>query len=214
MRREGIRPPKFADQFSKIDFEAEPLPILSLYPIPDPVELEAIEISILGPDQKDRQVAWPELSSLPRVRVKQPMICQIFNWSEVVEWEGIRFVDLMNSIGLETPQDGYYAFYSRDGHYFETLSRDEARDPRVLLAYGLNGSPLPLEYGGPMRLVVPFLQGFKSVKWIKAIRAVQADPIGIKRLRGQSLTSRLDDEWRNKYGITLPEGKSGDPETE
>ena len=212
MKRKGIRPPKFAGQFSKINFEAEPLPVLCLYPIPEPVELDSLRISILGPDQNGRQVKWTELSDLPRVRIQQPLICQIFNWSEEVEWEGIRLVDLLDGLNFETHPDGYYAFYSRDGHYFETLSRDEARDPRVLLAYGLNGRPLPLEYGAPLRLVVPFLQGYKSVKWIKAIRAVETDPIGIKKLKGQSRNSRLDEDWLKRYEIKPPKGKSSDTE--
>lgn len=205
MQREGIKPPIFADQFARIDFEAEPLPILCLYPIPEPVALESLSLSIFRIDLESRQVPWSELADLPRVRIKQPLICQIFNWSERVEWEGVRLVDVLDHLSLETTHKGYYAFYSRDGHYFESLSRTEARDPRVLLVYGLNGKPLPLEYGSPLRLVVPFLQGYKSVKWIKGIRAVETDPIGIKQLRCQSPTAELSDEWREKYGMMPPE---------
>ena len=195
MQRKDIKPPKFAKDFFKIDFEADPLPILCLYPIPEWFELESVRIAVVGLDRTSRSVSWSDLSALPRVIVRQPLICQIFNWAEIVEWEGIRLVDVLDHLGLETHPDGFYAFYSRDGHYFETLSRDEARDSRVLLVYGLNGQPLPLEYGGPLRLVVPFLQGYKSVKWIKAIRAVQKDPVGIKRLRGQSPDPQLSEEF-------------------
>jgi nitrogen regulatory protein PII len=145
------------------------------------------------------------------VKLKVPLICQIFNWSEVVEWEGIRLVDLLGFLKVETHPEGYYAIYSRDGMYFETLSRDEARDPRVLLAYGLNGSPLPEAHGAPLRLVVPFLQGYKSVKWVGAIRAFRNDPIGIKRLLGQSPTAQLNEDWRERFKIVLPVGKAGDP---
>jgi len=212
MKRKDVRPPKFSDQFFKIDFETDPLPVLCLYPIPESISLESVRISVAGLDLRSRSVPWGELEGIPRVRLKQPMICQIFNWSEEVEWEGVRLVEVLDRLNLETGRNGYYAFYSRDGHYFETLSRDEARDPRVLLAFGLNGQPLPLEHGGPLRLVVPFLQGYKSVKWIKSIRALQADPVGIKRLRGQSRKARLNDEWRKHYGIQPPEGRAGDPE--
>jgi len=211
MRREGIRPPKFADQFFKLDFESEPMPVLCLYPIPEPLELESLRLSICGLDLVPRSIAWTELATLSRVQIKQPLICSIFNWSEVVEWGGIRLVDLLDYLSLDTHPEGYYAFYSRDGSYFETLSRGEAADPRVLLAYGLNGGPLHLEHGGPLRLVVPFLQGYKSVKWLRAIRAFRSDPMGIKRLRGQSQNAQLTEEWRKKYGIALPEGKMGDP---
>jgi DMSO/TMAO reductase YedYZ molybdopterin-dependent catalytic subunit len=208
MRREGITPPKFADKFARIDFEAEPLPVLCMYPIPEPVALEALKISVCGLDGIPRFITWTSLDHLPRIKLRLPMICQIFNWSEEVEWEGLRLVDFLEEAGLETAPEGHFAFYSRDGHYFETLSRDEARDPRVLLAYGLNGASLPEPHGSPVRLVVPFLQGFKSVKWLRAIRAFGQDPVGIKKLRGQSKDAQLSESWRKKYGIGLPGGRA------
>ena len=209
MKREGIKYPAFADKFARIDFEAEPLPVLCLYPIPEPVDLEALRVSVVDLDRKRRSVAWKALSGVPRITLRQPLICQIFNWSEVVEWEGLRLVDVLDHLDLDTSSDGYYAFYSRDGHYFETLSRQEARDPRVLLAYGLNGGPLPLEHGAPLRLVVPFLQGYKSVKWIRKIRAFRTNPLGLKRLTGQSSDYRLSEEWKRRYGI-VPPGEAPD----
>ncbi|MBI3620783.1 MAG: molybdopterin-dependent oxidoreductase [Nitrospirae bacterium] len=204
MKRDGVKYPKFANKFSRIDFEAEPLPVLCLYPIPAPVALNALKLSVCGLDGKRRSVAWTDLAGVPRITLRQPLICQIFNWSETVEWEGVRLVDVLDHVGLKSPAAGYFAFYSRDGHFFETLSSDEARDPRVLLAYGLNGQPLPLQHGAPLRLVVPFLQGYKSVKWVKKIRAFRADPMGIKRLCGQSSDARLSEAWRRKYGIEPP----------
>lgn len=209
--RKDIIPPKFANKFWRLDFEADPMPVLCLYPIPKPVSLESLTITLCGLDGKPRRIRWSDCSAVPKVRARQPMICQIFNWSETVEWEGIRLADFLDHVGLETHPEGYYAIYSRDGYYFETLSRDEARDSRVLLAYGLNGEPLPEVHGAPLRLVVPFLQGYKSVKWVRGIRAFRRDPIGLKRLRGQSQTSRLSEAWLERYGIVLPEGKTGDP---
>jgi DMSO/TMAO reductase YedYZ molybdopterin-dependent catalytic subunit len=208
VKREGIRPPKFADQFARLDFEAEPLPVLSLYPMPEPVPLEAVELSVCGLDLVPRIIGWADLSGLPRVQMKLPLICQIFNWSEVVEWEGIPLRAVMDHLGLDTAPKGVFAFYSRDGHYFETLARHEARDPRVLLAYGLNGAPLPAENGGPLRLVVPFLQGYKSVKWVRSIRAFRQDAMGIKKLRGQSRDAQLSEEWAKRHGMTPPDGKA------
>jgi len=211
MIRHGVKYPKFADQFAKIDFEAEPLPILCLFPIPEPVSLEESSIGLCGLDCRAKSVPWTSLASLPRVTLRAPLVCQIFNWHEHVEWEGIRLADALDAHGIETEADGYYAIYSRDGHFFETLSRDEARDPRVLLAYGLNGRPLPIDHGGPLRVVVPFLQGYKSVKWVRSIRAFRTDPMGIKRLRGQSRSGRLSREWRERLDIAPPAGRAGDP---
>ena len=187
------------------------MPVINLYPAPTPIPLEGLPIEVCGLEKPLRTVSGRELAALQAVTLKVPLICQIFNWSEVVEWEGVRFADFLEAFRIETHPEGYYAIYSRDGVYFETLSVDEARDPRVLLAYKLNAEPLAEANGGPLRLVVPFLQGYKSVKWVGSVRAFRNDPIGIKRLLGQSPTGQLHSEWLARYGITLPPGRSGDP---
>jgi len=209
--RAGINPPKFADKFFRLDFDSEPMPVISLYPIPTPLELNAARIDICGLEEHPRPIAWPALSDLPRVKLEIPLTCQIFNWTQEVEWEGIRLVDLLDFLKVDTHAEGYFAFYSRDRIYFEGLSRDEARDPRVLLAYALNGNPLPAVHGGPLRLVVPFLQGYKSVKWLQSIYAFRYDPVGTKRLLGQSSSSHLNEKWQKIHRISPPEGLAGDP---
>ena len=208
-KREGVIYPKFRDQFAVVDFEAEPMPVLSLYPAPPAIELDEWQIRTCGIVSDRRNVAWKELEALPRVKLKIPLTCQIFNWAEEVEWEGIRLVDFLNCAALDVPNDGWFAFYSADGFYFEVLPALLARDPRVLLAYGMNGKPLPPQNGGPLRLVVPFLQGYKSVKWLNQIRAFRQDPIGIKRLLGQSKTGWFGHLWQERSGIisVLPGNK-------
>lgn len=211
MKREGILHPKFSEKFSRLDFEAEPIPVLTLYPPPPLITLEAVRLEVSGLEEHVRVIPSSALKDLPRVKTKATLICQIFNWSETVAWEGVRLVDFLDYFKIDTHPEGYFAFYSRDKSFFEGLSRDEARDPRVLLAFGLNGCPLPEQHGGPLRLVVPFLQGYKSVKWIHAIRGYRNDPVGIKRLLGQAPTGILNDKWRNQFQIVPPTGKTGDP---
>ena len=209
--REEIRPPKFADKFAALDFAAQPMPVISMFPPPPPGQLEDLGIRIRGEDLKTRIVAGTELLQLPRVTIRAEMVCQIFNWYEPVDWTGVRLSDFLDAFGLETHSEGYYAFHSNDGEFFETISRDEARDPRTLLATGMGGQPMPHEYGGPMRLVVPFLQGYKSVKWVGRIEAFRHDPSGVKRLLAQSKTGRLGTAWLERLGIEPAVGKPGDP---
>lgn len=209
--REDIRPPKFADKFAVLDFDAETMPVISMFTPPTEALLDAVDIAVRGDDLRSRTIAGSELAALPQVEVTEPLVCQIFNWYATPTWGGVRLVDVLGAAGLHPEQDGYYAVHSRDGHYFETLSRDEAIDPRVLLVTSLNGQPLPHEYGGPIRLFVPFLQGYKSVKWVGAIQAYRNDPAGIKRLLGQSKTGRLGQAWLDRLGIEVSEGEPGDP---
>ena len=210
-RREDIRPPKFADKFAVLDFDAETMPVISMFAPPEVASLETIEIAVRGEDLRARSIVASDLAALEHVEVTEPLVCQIFNWYATPTWGGVRLADVLQAGGLHPEQDGYYAVHSRDGHYFETLSRDEAIDPRVLLVTSLNGEPLPHEYGGPVRLFVPFLQGYKSVKWVGAIQAYRNDPAGIKRLLGQSKTGRLGQAWIDRLGIVAADGKPGDP---
>lgn len=210
-QRDGIRPPKFADKFAALDFEALPLPVISMFEPPEDVPLAQLQLMVRGEDLRRRLVPWTALDALPRVELAAPLVCQIFNWYEHVVWGGVVLADALDTLELGVSCGGYYAFRSGDGQYFETLSDDEARDPRVLLATHLNGQPLPHEYGGPVRLVVPFLQGYKSVKWVTGIEAYPRDPVGIKRLLAQSKSAHLGQAWRDRLGIVPPEGRPGDP---
>jgi DMSO/TMAO reductase YedYZ molybdopterin-dependent catalytic subunit len=182
------------------------MPAIALYPVPEPVSLSQLCLQMVGLDCAPKPWAWRAFDGLSRVTERRPLICQIFNWVEVVEWTGVRLTDVLAATGMRTHPEGFLAVYSRDGNYFETLSMAEALDPRVLLATGMNGAPLRTEYGGPLRLVVPFLQGYKSVKWVAGLRAFRHDPAGIKRLLAQSKTARLAPPWRSRFQIEEPPG--------
>ncbi|MDA0264486.1 MAG: molybdopterin-dependent oxidoreductase [Chloroflexi bacterium] len=214
MKREGINYPKFKDQFALMDFEAEPLPALSLYPVPEACDLSDWTLTLTGLVGERRTIGREDLRKLPRVREKSPLVCQIFNWSEEPEVEGVRLVDLLKVTGIDASDDGYFAFYSADGFYFEGLPRAIARDPRTLLVFGLDGKPLPTEFGGPLRLWVPFLQGYKSVKWVNTIRAFRKDPVGIKRLLGQSRTSTLGAVGQDRAGVIVARPNNGEASVE
>lgn len=60
-------------------------------------------------------------------------------------------------------------------HFERALPLEAARDPSVLLAFNMNGEPLPHKHGGPLRLVVPGWYGMASVKWLRHIE-VRTEP--------------------------------------
>jgi DMSO/TMAO reductase YedYZ molybdopterin-dependent catalytic subunit len=59
------------------------------------------------------------------------------------------------------------------GRYKRSLPREAALDPSVLLAWEMNGEPIPPQFGGPLRLVVPGWYGMASVKWLARIEAAE-----------------------------------------
>ncbi len=210
-RRAAIRPPKFAGSFALLDFDALPAPVISMFEPPAPSAPGDYTLALRGEDLKVRPVSWQELEGLPRHDIAADLVCQIFNWHEPVVWTGYRVSDVLDAFGLAEARNGYLKFLSGDGQYFETLSLDDARDARTMLATGMDGAPLGHAYGGPVRLVVPFLQGYKSVKWLQRIELYRNDPVGIKRLLGQSKTSRLGQAWLDRLGIVPSEGRPSDP---
>lgn len=110
-------------------------------------------------------------------------------WSMVVPWNGFELADLLEVAGV---QDGakYVAFetlyrpeempgqrfQSLDWPYVEGLRLDEAMNPLTLMATGIYGKDLPNQNGAPLRLVVPWKYGFKSIKSIVKITITDKEP--------------------------------------
>ena len=110
-------------------------------------------------------------------------------WSMVVPWVGFEFADLLNRVGVQ-PSAKYVAFETlmrpeempgqRRNNvpwpYVEGLRLDEAMHPLTLLANGIYDEPLPKQNGAPLRLVVPWKYGYKSIKSIVKITLTEDEP--------------------------------------
>lgn len=110
-------------------------------------------------------------------------------WSMVIPWIGVPLAGLLNKVGVQ-PGAKYVAFETLtrpsempgqktgilDWPYREGLRLDEAMHPLTLLATGLYDQPLPKQNGAPIRLVVPWKYGFKSIKSIIRITLTDREP--------------------------------------
>ncbi|UHQ21260.1 protein-methionine-sulfoxide reductase catalytic subunit MsrP [Lysobacter sp. 5GHs7-4] len=110
-------------------------------------------------------------------------------WSMVIPWLGVPLGEVLKRF-QPTSKAKYVAFTTLadpkqmpglaypalDWPYREGLRIDEAMHPLTLLATGLYGKPLPQQNGAPLRLVVPWKYGFKSIKSIVAITFVEKMP--------------------------------------
>jgi len=110
-------------------------------------------------------------------------------WSMVIPWNGFELADLLERVGV---QEGarYVAFETLlrpeempgvrvpvlEWPYREGLRLDEAMHPLTILATGLYGEPMPNQNGAPIRLVVPWKYGFKSIKSIVRITLTDEEP--------------------------------------
>jgi DMSO/TMAO reductase YedYZ molybdopterin-dependent catalytic subunit len=98
------------------------------------------------------------------------------------EWTGVPLRDVLAQAGV---RDGVVdvALYA-DDDYSDSIPLEKAMEPDVILAYEINGEPLPDDHGYPLRLVVPGIYGMKHVKWIRHIELVDYDFKGFWQDRG------------------------------
>ncbi|RBO53970.1 protein-methionine-sulfoxide reductase catalytic subunit MsrP [Rhodovulum sp. BSW8] len=110
-------------------------------------------------------------------------------WSMVVPWQGFELADLLDMAGVQASAK-YVAFETLlrpeempgqrgrilDWPYVEGLRLDEAMHPLTIMATGLYGKPLPNQNGAPLRLVVPWKYGFKSIKSVVRITLTDTQP--------------------------------------
>ncbi len=110
-------------------------------------------------------------------------------WSMVVPWNGFELADLLNMAGVQSGAK-YVAFETvlrpdempgvrypvLDWPYVEGLRLDEAMHPLTIMATGIYGKDIPNQNGAPMRLVVPWKYGFKSIKSIVRITLTDKEP--------------------------------------
>ncbi|WP_299821399.1 protein-methionine-sulfoxide reductase catalytic subunit MsrP [uncultured Jannaschia sp.] len=111
-------------------------------------------------------------------------------WSMVIPWNGFELNRLLAKVGVR-PDAKYIAFETAvlpdvmegvqfpvlDWPYTEGLRLDEAMHPLTIMATGIYGRQIPNQNGAPMRLVVPWKYGFKSIKSIVRISLVAEQPV-------------------------------------
>ena len=101
-------------------------------------------------------------------------------WSSIAQWRGARLGPLLERAGLK-PQARYIAFFCADtleltldgtGDYYETIAIADAFHPQTILAYEMNGQPLPVAHGAPIRLRLERQLGDKMAKYVMRIEAI------------------------------------------
>jgi sulfoxide reductase catalytic subunit YedY len=143
----------------------------------------------------DGLVERPGTYDIADVLAGQPLEQRIYRfrcveaWSMVIPWVGFELAGLLNRVGV-LPSAKYVAFETLmrpsempglarrvlDWPYREGLRLDEAMHPLTLMATGIYDEPMPKQNGAPIRLVVPWKYGFKSIKSIVRITLTETQP--------------------------------------
>jgi len=126
--------------------------------------------------QRPLSLAVSDLRSLPATRLTRDFQC-VTGWEVTnVHWVGVRLVELAEHAGVD-PAAAAFQFTSFDGVYTESLTIEQARETGAIAAYSMLDAPVTREHGGPVRLYVPEMFGYKSIKWLSRIELVRhAEP--------------------------------------
>lgn len=95
-------------------------------------------------------------------------------WSAIAEWTGVQLSQVLAHVRMK-PQARFVQFHCVDG-WWDSYDLTDALHPQTILAYGMNGRPLPMAHGAPVRLRVELQLGYKSLKFLTAMHVT--DVIG------------------------------------
>jgi DMSO/TMAO reductase YedYZ molybdopterin-dependent catalytic subunit len=117
-----------------------------------------------------------ELKKLPKTEVVFNFKC-IEGWSQVSWWAGVRFADFVKHYGLEKEvQLAYVGMHTPDEAYYVGIDTESVMHPQTILSYEMNGKPLSLNHGYPLRLIIPVKYGVKHLKRISTVFFSQDKP--------------------------------------
>jgi DMSO/TMAO reductase YedYZ molybdopterin-dependent catalytic subunit len=122
------------------------------------------------------ELSLDDLRSRPQTDLVRDFQC-VTGWRVAdVPWRGIKVSKLLDEAGVQ-PSATHLRITSFDGVYTESLTIEQARRDDVLVAHEMQGGPVTREHGGPVRLYVAPMYGYKSLKWLDRIEVVnELDP--------------------------------------
>ena len=136
---------------------------------------------------------WSEFNALPQVKRHSDFHC-VTRWSRFDnDWEGVAFREVLEGVKLKAGAR-YVLVHAEQGFTANVPLADLDRE-EVLLATHHDGQPLSPEHGYPLRLIVPHLYAWKSVKWVRGIEFLDQDAPGFWEQNGYHM---YGDPWREQ----------------
>jgi DMSO/TMAO reductase YedYZ molybdopterin-dependent catalytic subunit len=108
-----------------------------------------------------------DLRRLPQTRTRVRHHC-VEGWSAVASWDGVRVAEIARLAGVD-PRVRYVEFRSFDSGYWSSWDLESAFHPQTILAHAMNGAPLEVEHGAPLRLYSAVKLGYKMVKYLTEV---------------------------------------------
>lgn len=159
-------------------------------PRPDP---ENWDFRVYGLVEAPLRLSWQEFNALPKIHRVSDFHC-VTRWSRFDNgWDGIAVRELLRR-AKPAPQASHVLIHAEQGYTANLPLADLDRE-EVLLATHHDGQPLPLDHGYPLRLIVPHLYAWKSVKWVRSFEIFDHDVAGFWEQNGYHMRG---DPWKEE----------------
>jgi DMSO/TMAO reductase YedYZ molybdopterin-dependent catalytic subunit len=131
------------------------------------------------------EITFEEMLNLPRKDQVSDLHC-VTGWSVYdIPWSGFHISTLYDLVE-PAAEASHITLHSFKDVYSESIPVEDALSPQTMMAYGINGSTIPLPHGFPLRLVVPYKFGYKSAKYIYGIEFTDSARTGYWEADGYS----------------------------
>jgi DMSO/TMAO reductase YedYZ molybdopterin-dependent catalytic subunit len=151
---------------------------------------ETWQLKVDGLVKNERVFTYQEILDLPKISQVKNFMC-VEGWGlDNQKWEGFHVRIIFDRLRPKA-EARYVTFYAMGGKYSDSLTLQEALEPETMLAYKLNDKLLPPAQGRPLRLVVPRMYGYKSVKWVERITLTKERHIGYWERRGYPVDASI-----------------------
>jgi DMSO/TMAO reductase YedYZ molybdopterin-dependent catalytic subunit len=161
-----LNPQALAPEYPVSAVDPRALRVNSFNPEIPIYEPDNFELIIDGQVKKPLTLTMTDIQKMPLQSMVIRHIC-VEGWAAIVQWGGVRLRDL---IALAQPLDTVrYVYFESDDGYYNSWDLPSAQHPQTLLAYQMNGKPLPEDNGAPLRLAAPIKLGYKQSKWVSKI---------------------------------------------
>jgi len=187
----------------------ERFPILHEGEVPE-YDMKTWTLRVFGEVDREVTLSYEDILAMPQKTVTRDIHC-VTRWSRFDNaFTGVGFRDFMQAIGV-VPR-GSYVMLHGDHDYTANLALSDLDRDDVLLAHSFEGERLTSKHGWPLRMVVPHLYFWKSVKWLRGIEFItenkpgfweqngfhiNGDPFLEERFSGEALPIP-EDEWERK----------------
>jgi DMSO/TMAO reductase YedYZ molybdopterin-dependent catalytic subunit len=167
-------------------------PVLQYGSVPrfDP---ERWDFRVYGRVETPLTLSWKDFNALPKIDHNSDFHC-VTRWSRFDNhWNGVAFREILRRV-RPLPTAKYVLVHAEQGYTANIPLADLDQD-EVLLATHHDGEPLSADHGYPLRLIVPHLYAWKSVKWVRGLEFLDHDTPGFWEQNGYHM---YGDPWKEQ----------------